>query len=88
LYGSDNPNPDGSWASWTLIGSYTSVKPSGLPVGQNTQADIDYAKAGEEFTVPSGTPKFRYYRFKLLSNWGNSHFMTMEEITFYTHDRP
>ncbi|HVW63030.1 MAG TPA: DUF4998 domain-containing protein [Puia sp.] len=88
LYGSDNPNPDGSWASWTLIGSYTSVKPSGLPVGQNTQADIDYAKAGEEFTAPSGTPKFRYYRFKLLSNWGNSHFMTMEEITFYTHDRP
>jgi hypothetical protein len=86
LYGSDNPNPDGSWGSWSLIGSYTSVKPSGLPVGQNTQSDIDFAKAGEEFTAPAGTPKFRYYRFKLLSNWGGGNFMTMEEITFYTHD--
>ena len=86
LYGSDSPNPDGSWASWTLINSYTSIKPSGLPVGQNTQADIDYAKAGEEFSAPAGTPKFRYFRFKLLSNWGGGNFMTMEEITFYTHD--
>jgi len=86
LYGSNSPNPDGSWGSWTLIGSYTSVKPSGLPVGQNTQTDIDFAKAGEEFTAPAGSPKFRYYRFKLLSNWGGGNFMTMEEITFYTHD--
>jgi hypothetical protein len=86
LYGSDSPDPDGSWGSWTLMGSYTSVKPSGQPVGQNTQADIDFAKAGEEFTVPAAIPKFRYYRFKLLSNWGNSGFMTMEEFTFYTHD--
>jgi len=86
LYGSDSPNPDGSWDSWTLIGSYTSVKPSDLPVGNNSQSDIDYAKAGEVFTAPAGTPKFRYYRFKLLSNWGGRNFMTMEEFTFYTHD--
>lgn len=88
LYGSDSPDPDGSWTSWTLIGSYTSTKPSGLPVGQTNQADIDYAKAGEEFAAPAATPKFRYYRFKLLSNWGNHSFMTMEEFSFYTHDRP
>jgi len=88
LYGSDNPNPDGSWDSWTSLGSYTSVKPSGLPVGQNTQEDIDFAKAGEEFTVVGTAPAFRYYRFKLLSNWGNSSFMTMEEITFYEHYNP
>jgi len=87
LYGSNSPDPDGSWASWTQIGSYTSVKPSGLPVGQTTQEDIDFAKAGEEFTAPNGTPKFRYFRFKLLSNWGGGTFMTMEEITFYTKDR-
>lgn len=87
LYGSNNPNSDGSWESWTKIGSYSSVKPSGLPVGQTTQADIDFAKAGEEFIAPDGTPKFRYYRFKLLTNWGNGSFMTMEEFTFYTHDR-
>jgi hypothetical protein len=89
LYGSNNPSADGSFdASWTKIGgTYTSIKPSGQPVGSNTQADVDYAKAGEEFTAPAGTPKFRYYRFKLLTNWGNSGFMTMEEFSFYTHDR-
>ena len=87
LYGSDSPNPDGSWGSWTIIGSYTSVKPSGLPPGQNTQADIDYAKAGEEFAAPTNTPKYRYYRFKLLTNWGGGSFFTMEEFTFYTHDK-
>ena len=87
LYGSNNPSSDGSFNSWTLLGAYTSVKPSGLPVGQNTSADVAYAKAGEEFTIASGTPQSRYYRFKLLSNWGNASFMTMAEITFFTHER-
>jgi hypothetical protein len=87
LYGSNSPSSDGSFSSWTKIGSYTSVKPSGLPPGQNTAADIAFALAGEEFTVADGTPKFRYYRFKLLTNWGGGNFMTMEEIAFYTHDR-
>jgi hypothetical protein len=87
LYGNNTPASDGSFTGWTKIGSYTSVKPSGLPVGQNSTADIAFAKAGEEFTVAAGTPAFRYYRFKLLTNWGNGNFMTMEEITFYTHDR-
>ncbi len=86
LYGSDNPNPDGSWDSWTLIGSYTSVKPSATGVGSNTPLDVDYATTGEDFFAPAGTPKARYYRFKLLSNWGNSSFMTMEEVSFYTND--
>lgn len=87
LYGTNAPSSDGSFSSWTLIGSYTSVKPSGSPRGTNTAVDIAFAKAGEEFAVAAGTPAFRYYRFKLLTNWGNSSFMTMEEITFYTRDR-
>lgn len=88
LYGSNNPGSDGSWSSWTKIGSYTSVKPSGLPVGNNSQADIDFAKAGEVFQVPQDISKFRYYRFKLLTNWGNGSFITMEEVSFFTHDKP
>ena len=87
LYGSNAPNADGTWDSWTKIGEYTSIKPSGQPVGQNTQADIDYAKAGEEFIAPAGTQAYRYYRFKLLTNWGNRPFMTIEEFTLYTRDR-
>lgn len=85
LYGSNSPDADGGWNNWTKIGDvYTSVKPSGLPVGQNSQADMDYARAGEVFNAPAGAAAFRYYRFKLLTNWGGSSFMTLEEITFYT----
>ena len=87
VWGSNNPNPDGSWDSWTKLMTCNSVKPSGLPVGQNTDADIAYAKAGEEFFFPVATPKVRYLRFKLLQNWGNRNFMTMEELTFWTHDQ-
>lgn len=87
LYGSNAPAADGSWGSWTKIGSYESIKPSGLPVGNNSNDDVTYAQAGEVFSVPASLASFRYYRFKLLTNWGNSAFMTMEEFTFYTHDK-
>ncbi|QJB32284.1 hypothetical protein HF329_13500 [Chitinophaga oryzae] len=87
LYGSNSPAPDGSWNSWTMIGAYESVKPSGLPVGQLTDDDITFAKNGESFSVPPGTTAFRYYRFRLLTNWGGAPFMTMGECTFYTHSK-
>ncbi|WP_423736365.1 DUF4998 domain-containing protein [Chitinophaga caseinilytica] len=87
VYGSNSPAGDGSWDSWTKIGSFASVKPSGKPVGENTQEDVDFALAGEDFAVAAGTAKFRYYRFKLLTNWGNSAFFTMGEISLFTHDR-
>jgi hypothetical protein len=86
LHGSNNPNPDGSWGSWTKIGSYESMKPSGLAVGTNSDADVAFALRGESFPVIAGTPKFRYFRFKLLSNFGNGDFMTMEEFSFFTND--
>lgn len=87
VWGSNNPDPDGSWESWNKLLTCTSVKPSGAPVGTNTPADIAYAKAGEEFVFPAGTPKYRYVRIKMLENWGGGTFMTMEELTFWTHDR-
>ncbi len=73
LYGSNSPAADGSWDSWTKIGSFASVKPSGKPVGENTQEDVDYALAGEDFPITAGTAKYRYYRFRLLTNWGTAH---------------
>lgn len=87
VWGSNNPNPDGSWESWTKLMNAESLKPSGLPKGQNSAADIAYANAGEEFIFPAGLPKVRYIRLKLLENWGNGSFMTMAEITLWTKDR-
>src|SRR5690606_37827486 len=41
LYGSNNPNPDGSFdESWTLIGDYTMIKPSGLPRNELSNDDL------------------------------------------------
>ncbi|SDF54618.1 protein of unknown function [Mucilaginibacter pineti] len=88
VWGSNNPNPDGSYdSSWTKLTSCTSIKPSGAPLGTVTATDVAYAKAGEEFVLPAGSPKVRYIRIKCLTNWGNGSFMAMEELTFYTHDK-
>lgn len=87
VWGSDNPDMDGSWDSWTKLMTCESVKPSGLPVGERSSEDIAYAQAGEEFVFPAGTPKARYLRFKLLENWGDSHFMTIAELSFWTSER-
>ncbi|WP_188505382.1 DUF4998 domain-containing protein [Parapedobacter pyrenivorans] len=87
VWGSENPHMDGSWDSWTKLMTCESVKPSGLPVGERSSEDIAYAQAGEEFVFPEGTPKVRYLRFKLLENWGDSHFMTIAELSFWTNGR-
>jgi hypothetical protein len=69
VYGSALPNYDGSWdASWTKLTEYTLIKPSGLPLGQVSQADIDAVRLGEELMLPSHAP-IRYIRVKILEVW-------------------
>ncbi len=71
LYGSNAPALDGSWDSWTLIGTYEGVRPSGLPFGRvaNTE-DITYARSGEDFEVDWEHPGgFRYFRIRVNSTW-------------------
>ncbi|WP_316818303.1 DUF4998 domain-containing protein [Pedobacter nyackensis] len=86
IWGSNNPASDGSWTGWEKLGDCQSVKPSGLPLGETTAGDINYAKAGEEFKFPGGTPKVRYIRIKVLETWGNGSFITMGELSFWTTD--
>src|SRR3546814_18376720 len=46
LYGSNDPNPDGSFdESWIFLMECNSIKPSGLPPGENTNEDLEYARA-------------------------------------------
>ncbi len=53
IWGSNNPNADGSWASWDSIGTFESFKPSGLPLGQVSAEDIQFARVdGEDFDFP------------------------------------
>ncbi|WP_165500435.1 DUF5000 domain-containing lipoprotein [Pedobacter psychroterrae] len=83
VWGSNNPNTDGSWESWTKLTTFNSFKPSGQPAGQNSAADIAFAAAGEQFTFPAGLPNYRYVRFKVLETWGVQGYMHLMELTFY-----
>lgn len=83
VWGSNDPTPDGSWDNWILMGSYESLKPSGLPVGTLTNDDIAYAKAGEEFNIPSTAPAVRYIRIKVLENWSGGGIMQIMELQFW-----
>jgi len=88
VWGSQNaPDPSGDWAGWTLLTTFTSVKPSGSPVGTNTQADIDFAAAGEPFIFPETIPQVRYLRFKILETWGATNYFHICELSFYKIDQ-
>jgi hypothetical protein len=83
IWGSNDPNPDGSWESWTKLLVCESVKPSGLPVGEYSAEDLAFVRAGWDFSFPAGTPKVRYIRWKTLANWGSVTHINMTEATFY-----
>ena len=83
VWGSNNPNSDGSWDSWTKLGTFNSFKPSGQPAGQNSAADIAFAGAGEQFNMPAGIANVRYLRFRVLETWGSASYLHLMELTFY-----
>jgi hypothetical protein len=84
IWGSNNPNPDGSFDdSWILLVSHTQIKPSGLPEGQLSQDDIDAANAGETVVFPLNTPKVRYIRFKTKKNWSNGTYVNFYELMMW-----
>ncbi len=83
IWGSNNPNPDGSWDdSWVLLRECVAVKPSGLPHGQSTQEDLEYALGGDEF-VFEDAPPLRYIRWKTISNQANSTHVNFVELDLY-----
>ena len=79
----DKPDQSGSWDGWTLLTTCESYKPSGLPVGQFSNEDKEYASAGEEFVFPADVPAVRYIRFKALSRFTGVKFIHLMEVTFY-----
>lgn len=84
IYGSNSPNADGSWDSWTLIGKFTSIKPSGQASGWTTE-DIQFAvHDGEDFEFPVLEEEgYRYLRFKVLEVWGGVTYIYISELTFW-----
>ncbi|MFA5848965.1 MAG: DUF4959 domain-containing protein [Bacteroidales bacterium] len=82
IYGSNAPNPNGSFdSSWTLMGLFENMPPSGEVVA--TAEDRAYAIKGIDYMFPESLPPFRYIRIKFLENHGGSNIYTMEETYWY-----
>ncbi|GHT64529.1 hypothetical protein AGMMS50239_22420 [Bacteroidia bacterium] len=83
VYGSSsNTVPSSDWSEWTKIEDFELIKPSRLPVNQQSDEDRRVAIDGHEFSFPLGDP-VRFLRFQFHNNWGNASYMHIAEITFY-----
>jgi hypothetical protein len=87
VYGCAELDPTGAWDSWTEIYDYVSVKPSGLPKGQNTAEDLEVFNAGERFDIDTSLPKMRYLRISVYETWAAGDNFQIAEITVYGDNR-
>jgi hypothetical protein len=88
VWGSDDPNPNGSWDNWTKLGTFHSIKPSGLPLGQTNAEDQARARDGETYQFPANSPRSRYLRFKVLESWEpGTPYTCLAEAAFFTIEK-
>jgi len=87
VWGSANPDIDGSWDSWTKLVSYEQMKPSGTPGATATVADREVWLAGDNADIPSTMPPVRYIRIKSLENWAGHSWIAIKEITFWGNNQ-
>ncbi len=82
IWGSNTPSTN--WSDWTLLGTFESVKPSGLPLGQLSNEDYAVNLAGENYNFNPTTNSFQYIRFKTLEifNAADNH-VCLKELTFW-----
>ncbi|MDR1221656.1 MAG: DUF4959 domain-containing protein [Tannerella sp.] len=72
------------WDKWILLGHFESFKPSGLPDPTYTAEDMEYERAGEDYSFPVGIPAVRYMRFKVLTiRGGGGKFYSLNELSFW-----
>jgi len=84
LYGSPTPDVTESIRDWIFLGDFTSVKPSGLPLGQLTEEDMAYVEAGEEYIIEDNSDvPVQYIRIYIISNHGNHTNAQLYEIEFF-----
>lgn len=83
IYGSKElPGTDGNLANWIKLRDCESTKPSGLPLGQNTDEDVAHFLAGDEYNFDNA-PEIRYLRFVVYETWDGSSYIDFSEITFW-----
>jgi len=83
VYGAKElPGMDGNLADWILLKECVSNKPSGSPLGTNTDEDMDHFDAGDEYTFDEPI-EIRYFRFAVTSTWDGAGFIGASEMTFW-----
>lgn len=85
VWGSANPNLDGTFdESWTHLLTGEVEKPSGLPMGQVTDEDLQAIADGHEFQFPIEIPQdIRYIRIKVTETWARINCFYVMEVAFY-----
>ncbi|MGO4291825.1 DUF5000 domain-containing lipoprotein [Chitinophaga sp. RAB17] len=83
VYGSNNPTPDGNWASWTKLRDCEVIKPSGQAYGTETTSDRELAIAGWEFDFPPGLPPYKYIRFRMLRSWQGHYGFSISQLKIW-----
>jgi hypothetical protein len=55
--------------TWTKLGRFEVIKPSGLPIGTNSTEDVNAANAGFEFVFPLPAVSCKYVRIVGFDTW-------------------
>ena len=55
--------------TWTKLGRFEVIKPSGLPIGTNSTEDVNAANAGHEFVFPLPAVPCKYVRIVGIDTW-------------------
>jgi hypothetical protein len=88
VWGCTDPlDMSGSWNNWTQLMTCESIKPSGLPLGQNSDEDVTRATEGEDFVNSPDNPAVRYLRIKVSRTWSGGHNFQISELEIYGDNR-
>lgn len=87
VYGCKELKMEESFDNWDLLMQCESVKPSGLPIGQNTEEDDARARNGEDFFNSADNPAVRYIRIKVIRTWGSGDNFQLNEIEIFGDNR-
>ena len=84
VYGAkEMPEEPDNLDNWIKLRDCESIKPSGLPIGQNTDEDIAHFYAGDEYTFDLDVPEIRYFRIAFHETWDGAGYINASQITFW-----
>lgn len=83
VWGSNSPASDGSYDGWVKLGEFEVVKPSGLPMGTNSEEDNTAANDGHNLEFDGATSAMRYLRIQTIETWALSDYLTLREFSIY-----